>query len=73
MEEKMEENKSDRTVAQVQEDYFRTAAQAGEAQFKMSRIAKDLELLNKRLLDLNWEAVSIQAAAVAAEGEQKNV
>lgn len=72
----MSEEKVERTLNDVQQDYLKAAAQAGEMQYKAVRLSKDLEVVNKILLDLNLEAASIQArdatrAAEAAKSEQK--
>jgi hypothetical protein len=58
-----------RTLETIQQEYYNTAAKAGEAQYKILRIQKDLEMFNQRLLDLNIEAASIAPVG----GADKNV
>lgn len=69
----MEENKKERTLEDVQREYFNVAAKAGEAQYRIGRVEEDLRLFNKQLLDLNLEAAALQAKAAAARAESKNV
>jgi competence protein ComGC len=63
--------KPSRTIVEIQQEYGNLCARAGEAQYKLYILQKDLEQLNSSLRDLNSEALVIQAqenAAKAAEG-----
>jgi hypothetical protein len=47
-------------MAQIQEDYGRIAAQAGQAQFQIASMQKDLERFNQAMSNLNAEAQARQ-------------
>ena len=66
----MEEKKT-RSLEEINQEYFQTAARAGEVQYKIERMKSDLDVFNKRLLELNFEAASAQAEAAKKEAEKK--
>jgi predicted nucleic acid-binding Zn-ribbon protein len=70
------EQKPARTMADVQQEYQNLCAKAGQAQYQIAILSKDLEMLNDALRDLNVEAATIQmqqsqAAKKAAEEAAK--
>lgn len=63
----MEESK-ERTIEEIQKEYSLVCAEAGQAQYQLFIIQKDLEIKNDRLRKLNLEA----AAVSAKKKEQEN-
>lgn len=63
-----EENKP-RTLEDVQKDYQMQAAIAGQTQYQIYSLSKDLGKMNKKLKALNQEAVVIQQAEQAKKEE----
>lgn len=69
----MEEvKKQERTLEQVTQEYSQLCSKAGHAQYQIHVHTKDLELINKELRDLNFEAAAIQnkAKEEAAKAEE---
>lgn len=63
----MEEKAKSRTMQEIQQEYLHIAARAGEAQFQVLNIQKDLAIFNSRLAELNAEALKLKAAEDAAK------
>jgi hypothetical protein len=57
----MEENKTERTMEEVQKEYSLLCAQAGQLQYQIFIHKKDLEITNDKLRKLNFEAAAINA------------
>jgi len=56
----MEEAKTTtRTIEEVQKDYGVLCAQAGQLQYQLFVFEKDLEIINGKLRELNFEAAAI--------------
>ncbi len=61
-----------RKIDEIQAQYNEVAQRAGQAQYQVYVLEKDLELLNRKLLDINQEAAARnrldkEAAAEAAK------
>lgn len=54
-----------RTYSQVQQEYVNLALKAGNIQYQMFILKKDLEVMNQSLRDLNFEAAKLQQEEVA--------
>lgn len=61
----MSNEKKTRSVAEIQAEYQGLCTRAGHFQYQIFNFTKDLELVNQKLRDLNFEA----AAAHQAEQE----
>lgn len=56
------ENKpKQRSVAEIQQEYTGLALRSGQLQYQIFTFNKDLELLNKQMRDLNFEAAAAKA------------
>lgn len=65
----MSENKP-RAVGEIQQEYQGLCVRAGHIQYQIATMAKDLDLLNNTMRDLNFEAAASQVeAAKAAEAK----
>jgi len=62
----MSEEKKERTVESIHQDYSRLCAQAGHTQYQIQALKKDLDLINSQLRDLNMEAVALSAKTAAS-------
>ncbi len=60
-----------RTLNDINRDYSSACAKAGDIQFKLHSLNKDLEALNTLRNDLNFEAMSIHQAAAKAKAESE--
>lgn len=65
------ENK--RTIEEIQREYGQLCAKAGNAQYQVATIQKEIDLINDRLRDLNLEAAAVQAAEAKAAQEAAKV
>ena len=65
----MSEQAKVRTIEDVQREYQQTCVRAGHLQYQVYGLTKDLEMVNKQLLDLNLEAAGIQANIPAAPAD----
>lgn len=63
-----------RSVAEIQQEYTGLAMKSGQLQYQVFTLSKDLEILNKQMRDLNFEAAAVNAreAADAAKKEVAN-
>jgi hypothetical protein len=50
---------SERTIETIQREYSQGCAKAGQLQYQIFTLAKDLELVNASLRDLNNEAATL--------------
>lgn len=62
----MNEEKKDRTIPEIQAEYSQLCARAGQLQYQIYCLQKDLDLANGTLKDLNFEAAAIQAKQTEA-------
>lgn len=60
-----------RSMEQIQQEYQGLCLRAGDIQYRLSVMAKDLEEINKQLRDLNLEAASVKAEEAKASEEKK--
>lgn len=68
----MAEEKSKRTVAEIQQEYGNLCTRAGHVQYQLDAHTKDLQMINQLLRDLNFEAAAAQAdEKQAAQEPQK--
>lgn len=69
------QEKPPRTMAEINEDYGRLVAQAGQAQYQIFIFTEDLKRINEGLRNLNYEAAARQKLdeKAASEGEKKDV
>ncbi len=65
----MSDKKKERTVSEIQSEYSGLCARAGHAQYQISVMQKDLELINEQLRELNLEAAASSAKEAAAKAE----
>lgn len=61
----MSEEKKQRTVIEIQQEYHGVCAKAGHLQYSIKTLNNDLEAVNQTLLDLNLEAAAAKAAEPA--------
>lgn len=59
--------KKTRTLDQIQQEYQNLCLKSGHMQYQIEALSVDLDMVNKEMRDLNFEA----AAAKKAEAEQK--
>lgn len=64
----MEESKS-RTIPEIQQEYQSQCLRAGDIQYRISVMSRDLELVNERMKALNNEAAAVKAAEAKAAAE----
>lgn len=62
----MEESK-ERTIEEIQKEYSLVCAEAGQAQYQLFILQKDLEIKNDRLRKLNLEAAAVSAKKKESE------
>lgn len=55
-----EEKKAERTIEVVQNEYTALAVKSGQLQYQIYTFKKDLELLNSKMRDLNFEAAALK-------------
>jgi prefoldin subunit 5 len=55
-----------RTMADIQNEYGRLCANAGQIQYQVSELNKDLALVNSTLRELNLEASKLKEAEAKA-------
>lgn len=55
------EEKKERTIEEIQKEYSLVCAEAGQAQYQIFVLEKDLEIKNDRLRSLNLEAAAVAA------------
>lgn len=60
--ERMSEEKKKKTPLEIQQEYTVLAARAGDLQYKVSRLTRDLNTLNDQIESLNFEFVTAQKA-----------
>jgi hypothetical protein len=58
--------KKPRTLQDVQVDYQNGCLKAGQMQYQIAVLSKDLEMLNSVIKDLNFEAAQLQQINAAA-------
>lgn len=58
----MSHNKPVRTLDEVKQEYANTCVQAGNLQYQIHALSKDLALVNDTMRELNLEAAKLQAA-----------
>lgn len=63
----MPESKTPRPFAEIQQQFNQLCFQAGQLQYQIFCLTKDLGLLNDNLRDINVEAAASQAAEKAAK------
>jgi len=51
----------ERTIEEIQKEYSLVCAEAGQAQYQLFILQKDLEIKNDRLRKLNLEAAAVSA------------
>jgi hypothetical protein len=51
----------ERTIEEIQKEYSLVCAEAGQAQYQLFILQKDLEIKNDRLRSLNLEAAAVTA------------
>ena len=51
-----------RTLPELQKEYVSLCTKAGELQYKLAAFKLDLDAVNKQLMDINFEAATVQAA-----------
>lgn len=73
MENQNEIKKPERTVDQIRAEYSQLCAKAGHIQYQLHTLAKDLELINGTLRDLNVEAGFVSQKEAAAKAESSAV
>lgn len=56
----MEEQKKERTIEVVTTEFQQMAFKSGQIQYQIYAMQKDLEVVNKQLLDLNLEAAVLK-------------
>lgn len=56
-----------RTIEDIKIEYGNLCVKAGHLQYQLYVLAKDLELVNSSLKDLNFEAAKIQADTAPSE------
>lgn len=61
--------KKHRTVQEIQNEYAQLCTRAGHLQYQVYTFAKDLEIVNATLRDLNVEAAASQQAEEEAKKE----
>ena len=59
--------KKARTREDIQMEYSQLCARAGQLQYQIYALGKDLEIVDKSLLDLNLEAAKLDQDASAAK------
>lgn len=64
------EFKAPRSVAEIQKEYAQFCTRAGHLQYQIHAFAKDLEVLNDSIRDLNFEAMASQKAEEEAKAAQ---
>lgn len=65
--------KPSRTLAEIQSEYQNLCARAGQTQYQVYALQRELEVFNEKLRDLNFEgAKAQQEAADAAAKETAN-
>lgn len=57
-----------RPVSEIQSEYTGLCARAGNLQYQIVTLSKDLEQLNSKLRDLNFEAAASQAVNPPSSG-----
>lgn len=67
----MSDNKPNRSVDEIQNEYARLCTRAGHMQYQLVTIQKDLDLLNGTLRDLNIEASASKAAEDSAKASEE--
>jgi hypothetical protein len=55
-----EEKKSERTIEVIQNEYTGLAVKSGQLQYQIYTFQKDLDLLNSKMRDLNFEAAALK-------------
>lgn len=60
-----------RTVAEIREEYIRTAGNAGDMSYRIECFKQDLSKLHNRMLELNQEAIEAEKAEKAANEAAK--
>lgn len=66
-----EDQKAPRPLDEIHKEYTNACFKAGNLQYQISALSKDLALLNDTMRELNFEAAAVKAAEkqpAAAEG-----
>lgn len=67
------EEKKHREVSQIQLEYQQLCVRAGDIQYRVQALKKDLELVNSNLRDLNLEAAAAHGAQQKAASKPEEV
>lgn len=62
MSEELKVEKKERTLEDIKQEYGNYCLQAGDLNYKIFTHNKDLEIVNSRMRDLNFEAAALQGA-----------
>ncbi len=65
----MSEQKKSRTIPEIQEEYGQLCFKAGQTQYQVHTLNKELVLINDTLRDLNIEAARVKAELDVAKPE----
>ena len=65
--------KKERTKEDIQLEYSQLCARAGQLHYQVYALSKDLELVDKALLDLNLEAAKMDKDAAEAKAAAAKV
>lgn len=63
--------KVERSLQEIQQEYTGLALKAGQAQYQIVTIQKELDMLNSQMRDLNFEAAGAQVRE-SSKSEVKN-
>jgi hypothetical protein len=64
------EQPKQRSVQEIQQEYTGLALRAGQLQYQIYTFEKDLELLNKQMRELNFEAAAAKARDDAEQAKK---
>lgn len=64
---------SHRPISEISQQFVNLASRAGQLQYQIVEIQKDLDQVNAGLRDLNLEAAAVKAAEAAAGGSPLSV
>lgn len=62
-----EKEKVVRSFEDIQKEYGALAAQSGQLQYQVFTFSRDLEILNKQMRDLNFEAAALKVKEQSAQ------
>lgn len=58
----MSEQKKERTLEDIKQEFVNVASSAGQAQYQIHVLYEELDVINQRLKDLNQEAAALAKA-----------